>query len=787
MNMRIFHARTRARIAVLTLLSLVTSPVEPLLLAQTPSTKAPAEKAAATATAPAVEGWPRAYTTASGAALVIYQPQVASWADQKHVVAVRGGVLHAEGRDASRRSARVKVESDTSVALDERLVSFSEFKITESNFPTLKREQLRTVVEEIAASVPLDERVIALDRVLANIDTSQIIPKNVEGVKADPPPIFFSKTPAVLVNIDGDPIWSPIAQNDLKSAVNTNWDLFEHGPTKTFYLRNDTVLAEGGRREGAVDAGRHAAGELREAAGRRQLEGREGERSRAQTVSASQAPKVFVSTTPAELILLRGAPNYLRGAGHAGAAVGQQHRERRVPDGHDGPVYFLVVGPLVLGAGLHRPVDVRHAEPAGGLQEDPARAPALARARVGAGHAAGGRSGAARADSADRARRARTVQAPEVAYQGGTPQFQPIEKTTRRSARSTPTRTSSRSATSTTCASRASGSCRRAPTGPWEVTGDGAEGRSTRSRSARRRTTSPTSPVEESNNDAVVFATAAAYTGMMVAWGCASGAPATTTRRTSGTAAAIPYYYPYYPTYGYGASYNPWTGAYRRGAVGVRSVRRRRRRRALQPADRHLLARRGRPTVRTARAARRRPTTRAPARTARRGRARTSTAAGDRPASSAATSGPRRRASPTTRPARRRARRRASGGGAAVSRSGPAAAARRSRGPAAATSTPATTATSTASRATAGRSTTAAAGTTSSSRRRSSASRRKRMRRTGSLHWDSSTAQQVNRDSAARAEGNQRTRDASSMRSGASSRSGSYRAGGGARGGGRRR
>ena len=89
--------------------------------------------------------------------------------------------------------------------------------------------------------MPLEERVIALDRVLANIDTSQIIPKNVEGLKADPPPIFFSKTPAVLVNIDGDPIWAPIPQNDLQSAVNTNWDLFEHGPTKTYYLRHEKV------------------------------------------------------------------------------------------------------------------------------------------------------------------------------------------------------------------------------------------------------------------------------------------------------------------------------------------------------------------------------------------------------------------------------------------------------------------------------------------------------------------------------------------------------------------
>ena len=78
-----------------------------------------------------------------------------------------------------------------------------------------------------------------------SVDTSQIIPKNVEGVKADPPTIFFSTTPAVLVNLDGEPIWSPIKDNDLKFAVNTNWDLFEHAPTKTYYLRNEQRVAEG--------------------------------------------------------------------------------------------------------------------------------------------------------------------------------------------------------------------------------------------------------------------------------------------------------------------------------------------------------------------------------------------------------------------------------------------------------------------------------------------------------------------------------------------------------------
>ena len=85
---------------------------------------------------------------------------------------------------------------------------------------------------------------------LASVDKSQIRPKNVEGVKADPPTIFFSTTPAVLVNFDGDPIWSPIKDNDLKYAVNTNWDVFEHAPTKTYFLRNDAVWLKATSAEG---------------------------------------------------------------------------------------------------------------------------------------------------------------------------------------------------------------------------------------------------------------------------------------------------------------------------------------------------------------------------------------------------------------------------------------------------------------------------------------------------------------------------------------------------------
>ena len=121
--------------------------------------------------------------------------------------------------------------------------------------------------------------------------------------------------------------------------------------------------------------------------------------------------------------------------------------------------------------------------------------------------------------------------------------------------------------------------------------------------------------VEDDDDDEwVTFATVAGYTGVMIAWGCAVWGSGWYYPPYWGWGGGYPYYYPRYPTYGYGASYNPWTGAYGRGAVaygpyggagvGARynprtgtysrgaaawgPVRRPRLRRGLQPAHRRL-------------------------------------------------------------------------------------------------------------------------------------------------------------------------------------------------------
>ena len=42
---------------------------------------------------------------------------------------------------------------------------------------------------------------------------------------------------------------------DLRYAVNTNWDLFEHTPSKTFYAALQRLVAAGDRDHRAVDGG----------------------------------------------------------------------------------------------------------------------------------------------------------------------------------------------------------------------------------------------------------------------------------------------------------------------------------------------------------------------------------------------------------------------------------------------------------------------------------------------------------------------------------------------------
>jgi hypothetical protein len=546
-------------VSLITIVSLLASPFSPVIAAQ--SATPPRAVASAAAEYPVDGGWPRAYATGAGAQLLLYQPQVSSWAGQSQMT-MHSAVSYQSKGAKSPSLGTIKIEAKTSVAVPERLVNFSEFTIGEANFPALPKDQLRDVIADIMAAVPRDQRVIALDRVLASIDSSTILPRNVPGVKADPPVVFFSTRAAALVNLDSDPIWSPIDGNDLKFAVNTNWDLFEHTPTNTYFLRvNGSWMTAA-----AVKGPWTPVTKLPPSFSKLPADANWKEVKAAlpgKALTAAQAPTVFVSTTPAEMILMSGEPAYtpVTGTGLLWVSNTESDVFRA---GATGLVYFLVAGrwfsaPQFAGpwtfATLALPDDFKR------IPLEHPRSRVLA-AVPGTSQAVDAVLLAQIPQTASVNRK--SITPPEVSYQG-TPQFVAIEKTTVARAVNTDKDILKVGDLYYMCF-QGVWFMSTSATGPWEVTSSVPEAIyeipvSSPSYSVTYVT------VESSTPDTVVFAAAAAYTGVMIAYGCAVWGTGYYYPPYVYYGGGYPVYYGHYPTYGYGAAYNPWTGAYTRGAA----------------------------------------------------------------------------------------------------------------------------------------------------------------------------------------------------------------------------
>ena len=58
------------------------------------------------------------------------------------------------------------------------------------------------------------------------------------AVRNDPPAIYFSFKPAILLQLNGDPVKVPVANSKLDFVVNANWPLFLDKSTSKYYLFN---------------------------------------------------------------------------------------------------------------------------------------------------------------------------------------------------------------------------------------------------------------------------------------------------------------------------------------------------------------------------------------------------------------------------------------------------------------------------------------------------------------------------------------------------------------------
>ena len=514
---------------------------------------------------PAVEDpFPRPFPLPSGNFL-LYAPQIASWDDQKHLV-MWSAVSYKPTAAKEPIMGVIKGEAETKVSVDARLVELAPFKITEINFPTLSRDDTQKLSANLQEAIAKGSRIISLDRVLAAVDKSQIMPPKASGIlKADPPKIFSSSTPAILINFDGEPIFSPIEKLDLKFAVNTNWDVFEHDSTKTYYLRYDKAWYK----TSDIKSTWTPATNLPSSFSNLPNDGNWSDAKTAVSgaVAHRPVPHMFVSFEPAELIATTGHPDYVPVQGTKELLWVRNTESDLFRAGPTGNFYYLVAGRWFSSPSLDGPWTFATPNLPEDFKKIPVEHP---RSRVlasipGTDQAFQAVLLASVPHSAQVNRR--ELKGPDVYYQG-TPEFQMIEGTTLE-----------RAVNADKDVFRFNGSfylCYEgiwfhslSSNGPWavaEVVPD------------EIYKIPPSSPayhvtfvkLEEDENQAdewETFYAESGYTGTMIGWGCA----------VWGSGWYYPPYYwygGYYPwyiwyprTYGFAAWYNPYTGTFGRGAA----------------------------------------------------------------------------------------------------------------------------------------------------------------------------------------------------------------------------
>jgi hypothetical protein len=263
----------------------------------------PAPVAAAPA-APEDSGWPRTYEKDGNQAL-LYQPQIDNW-DFANISFRMAIAITAKGDEAPSFGV-ISVKAATTVDNDSRTVLITDMDTT-VRFPNADPKQSDDLEKMARELLPRKQfLVVSLDRMLACMDNGPVQVSEVK-LNLDPPPIYYSTSPAVMVIFMGQPQFEPIAGTRLMFATNTNWDVLLDQDSSRYYLLNgDSWLSTPDPVKGPWTA----VSTLPASFNKLPADDNWNEvRAQIPARRAKVVTKIIVSTTPAELIVTDGGPLY---------------------------------------------------------------------------------------------------------------------------------------------------------------------------------------------------------------------------------------------------------------------------------------------------------------------------------------------------------------------------------------------------------------------------------------------------------------------------------------------
>ena len=291
--------------------------------------------------------WPKT-TEVNGTKYVIYHPNLDSWDGYHYAAHAAVSVLPAGA--ARPTVGAIEITANAITNRGAQTVYLDKLTVANANFPTdpdsaaAYRQVFQQLLSAGPSTMPLGRLEYAL---VAQRDGHTDQPPVV--VANNPPQVIFSSTPAVLVLIDGAPIWRPLPDTSLSRVINTQ-ALILRGNNGRIYLHLRDGFLRASSLSGpwtvATDVPPEAnaiARNLSQASVVDLMAG-EPDETTGQPLSLRQGfPRIIIATTPTELIVTDGAPQWSAipntSLSYVGNTTGNVFKSQR-----DGQLYLLVTG-----------------------------------------------------------------------------------------------------------------------------------------------------------------------------------------------------------------------------------------------------------------------------------------------------------------------------------------------------------------------------------------------------------------------------------------------------------
>jgi hypothetical protein len=175
------------------------------------------------------------------------------------------------------------------------------FEVTRASFPeaTDNGSNALAIIREV---IPAGARTVSLDYLVTALGFAQAAARQgASGIKHDPPQILWVTNRTKLVRIDGEPVLRPVSGTSLERVINTPALLVRNAQANRFYLEGDGLWFAAGSIGGPWSLAQSPPPEVSALA---------STNASAQSNGDQSAPQIIISTSPAEILVTAGAPDY---------------------------------------------------------------------------------------------------------------------------------------------------------------------------------------------------------------------------------------------------------------------------------------------------------------------------------------------------------------------------------------------------------------------------------------------------------------------------------------------